>query len=84
MARPLGCVMFKVGDQVGNLELRERIGSGAFGVVFRAFDVLLERECAVKFVQNKDPQAFKEHLEGKILNHYRLASVGFSMWFSRY
>ena len=35
----------------GHLEIREKIGEGAFGDVFRGWDTTLEREVAVKFLR---------------------------------
>ena len=41
----------------GPLEIRERIGAGAFGEVFRAWDPRLEREVALKlFRPDRSPQ----------------------------
>ena len=34
--------------QIGSLELRQQVGAGAFGVVWKAWDAQLEREVAVK------------------------------------
>jgi WD40 repeat protein len=36
---------------IGRFELRERVGQGSFGVVFRAYDPVLDREVAVKVPQ---------------------------------
>jgi TolB-like protein/Tfp pilus assembly protein PilF len=38
----------KSGDRWGHLELREVVGRGAFGIVFRAWDPTLQREVALK------------------------------------
>ena len=38
------------GDYVGDFEIRERLGTGAMGEVFRAFDGKLDREVAIKFL----------------------------------
>src|SRR5436190_24300864 len=37
--------------RLGKFELREELGSGSFGAVFRAFDTELEREVAVKILR---------------------------------
>ncbi len=42
--------VLKPGDQWAHLELKEQIGSGGFGQVYRAFDTVLEAEVAVKFL----------------------------------
>ena len=36
------------GERLGRYELRKRLGQGAFGAVYRAFDVQLQREVALK------------------------------------
>lgn len=42
--------MNRTGRQVGNLRIRQILGSGASGEVYAAWDELLEREVAVKFL----------------------------------
>jgi protein kinase-like protein len=39
----------------GTLALREEIGRGAYGRVFRAWDTRLDRDVAVKFIDGQDP-----------------------------
>jgi tRNA A-37 threonylcarbamoyl transferase component Bud32 len=47
------------GSRAGRYEIRERIGAGAMGVVYEAFDPQLHRKLAVKFVvpQRDTPRA---------------------------
>ncbi len=44
----------RTGSQVGGLELREEIGRGAMGIVYQAFDPVLNRNVAVKMVRTGD------------------------------
>jgi eukaryotic-like serine/threonine-protein kinase len=41
-----------VGDRLGQYELREQLGRGGMAVVFRAYQPSLEREVAIKVLQN--------------------------------
>src|SRR5258708_4634311 len=43
-----------VRERIGRFEVRQQLGEGAFGVVFRAYDPQLEREVALKVAK---PQA---------------------------
>lgn len=61
-------MIFLPNTRVKGMQLHEHLGSGAFGSVFRATDVLMNRECAIKFIENKNPNEFKAHIEGQILN----------------
>ena len=66
------------GDQVGKYTAIEHLGSGSFGSVYIMRDNLLDREVAVKFVENQNPTAFVAHFEAQILNkcrHDRIVSV---------
>src|SRR5690606_10618953 len=66
------------GDRVRELHIIRYVGSGAFGEVYQANDIALNRPCAAKFVENKDPTAFKAHLEAQILHqckHDRVVEV---------
>jgi serine/threonine-protein kinase len=58
---------FVANSQLKAMQLHEHLGAGAFGTVFRATDSLLARGCAIKFVKNTDPQLFKAHIEGQVL-----------------
>ena len=47
----------QVGDQVGQYELREQLGRGGMAVVFRAYQPSLDREVAIKVLQNPSGDA---------------------------
>ncbi|MCH9682570.1 MAG: serine/threonine protein kinase, partial [Deltaproteobacteria bacterium] len=42
---------------VGRYELRDPIGRGSFGTVYRAFDPQLDRHVAIKMLEHSDPDA---------------------------
>jgi hypothetical protein len=46
-----------VGARVNGFKIQERIGSGGFGVVYKAFDTNLERSVAIKMLPPKIAQA---------------------------
>ena len=54
--------------QWGPFELRERVGQGGFGEVYRAYDPTLQREVAVKLLL---PGAQREQLQESILREAR-------------
>jgi serine/threonine protein kinase len=51
----------KVGDQIGQYELREQLGRGGMAVVFRAYQPSLDREVAIKILQN--PSGYVDFVE---------------------
>jgi serine/threonine-protein kinase len=61
----------KAGDVVGKYTALRFLGAGAFGTVYLMHDNLLNRDVAVKFVENQNPTAFVAHFEGQILNQCR-------------
>jgi len=65
------------GDLVmGRFRLREPIGSGGMGVVYRAFDERLRREVAVKEVSAGDPErVLREAQAAARLNHRGIVTV---------
>ncbi len=58
------------GSRWGELELREKVGEGSFGEVFRAFDPKLEREVALKLMRGD--RAGRAELADSILREGRL------------
>lgn len=66
------------GQVVGKYTAARALGSGSFGTVYLMHDNLLNRDVAVKFVENKDPTAFIEHFEAQIMHqcrHERIVAV---------
>lgn len=66
------------GQKIGKYTTINYVGSGAFGAVYLMSDDLMNRQCAVKFVENHDPTSFVAHFEAQILNqcrHERVVSV---------
>ncbi len=68
--------------RIKNYELRDKIGSGGMGTVYRAFDLLLERSVAVKLMKRElvsDAKALKRFThEAKIcasLNHTNIIHI---------
>ena len=71
-----------VGRQIGRYEIRGVLGTGGMGVVYRAFDTLIEREVAVKVLSeqvSEDSQALQRFLaEAKAagkLNHPNTVAI---------
>jgi serine/threonine-protein kinase len=56
----------------GSLELREKLGEGAYGEVYRAWDPRLEREVALKLLKNDSAEVLRE---GRLLAKLRHAHV---------
>ena len=66
-----------VGERWGALQIIERLGGGAFGDVYRAWDSILEREVALKLLRNtsvmNQPQTLLE--EGRLLAKLRNENI---------
>ncbi|MER8782257.1 serine/threonine protein kinase [Mesorhizobium sp. M1006] len=71
-------MLFSVNDNISNVRIKKYVGAGAFGEVYHAVDLVMNRECAVKYVENKDPAAFKAHIEAQVLHlcqHDRVVKI---------
>ena len=60
-----------VGQHIGKYTTKAFLGAGVFGSVYLLHDNLINRDVAVKFVQNQDPAAFVAHYEAQILHQCR-------------
>ncbi|HSI81448.1 MAG TPA: serine/threonine-protein kinase [Solirubrobacterales bacterium] len=61
---------------IGRFRVRERIGSGGMGVVYRAFDERLQRDVALKEVASGDPErVLREAQAAARLNHPGIVTV---------
>jgi eukaryotic-like serine/threonine-protein kinase len=66
------------GERWGHLEIREKVGEGVFGDVFRAWETTLEREVAVKFLRlGSSATPFAAHVlqEGRTMARVRHPNV---------
>jgi len=66
-------------EQWGRLALRERVGRGGYGTVYRAWDPGLDREVALKLLADErvDEEAFRESVvaEGRLLARVKHPNV---------
>jgi serine/threonine protein kinase len=66
---------------LGRFQLRERLGDGGFGQVFRAYDPRLDRDVAVKVLKQPDPaervmeRFFREARAAARLDHPNIVAV---------
>lgn len=60
---------------MGDLHLRDTVGSGSFGTVYRAWDPKLDREVAVKLLQRHSIAARSRFDEGRLLARVRHPNV---------
>src|SRR4051812_45696506 len=58
----------QAGEQLGKYITKQHLGQGSFGTVYQMQDSLVGRDCAIKFVEDKNPTEFKAHYEGQILH----------------
>jgi serine/threonine-protein kinase len=77
---PQAAVPIHSGDMVGNYRIVSEIGGGSMGVVFRAFDVDMELERAIKVLRPGKPEHVRRKFEaeGKItarLDHPNIVRV---------
>ena len=64
-----GRIHLNPGEVWGNLEIREHVGRGRFGDVYRAWDPALDREVALKLLRHSEST---DAVEGKIVEEGRL------------
>ncbi len=66
---------------LGRFQLRERLGDGGFGEVFRAYDPRLDRDVAIKILKHENPgervmeRFFREARAGARLDHPNIVAV---------
>ena len=60
-----------VGELLGRYRIEAQIGAGAMGVVYRAYDPLLDRKVAIKILQEPPGEASR----GRLLSEARAASA---------
>jgi serine/threonine protein kinase len=65
--------MVATGEIFGHYRIEEKLGGGTFGTVFRARDVRLDREVAVKILHHEDSEDETEL--GRVLQEGRAASA---------
>lgn len=72
LARTFGPQMkLNPGDTLGKYTAVDFLGAGAFGSVYLMHDNLINRDVALKFVENQNPSAFVAHFEAQILHQCR-------------
>jgi len=65
-------------QQIGKYTTLKFLGSGVFGSVYLMHDNLMNRDVAIKFVENQNPAAFVAHFEAQILHkcrHDRIVAI---------
>jgi eukaryotic-like serine/threonine-protein kinase len=65
--------MVTTGETFGHYRIEEKLGGGTFGTVFRAHDIRLDREVAVKILHHQDCEDETEL--GRVLQEGRAASA---------
>jgi eukaryotic-like serine/threonine-protein kinase len=64
-------IQLTIGQQIGKYTTLTFLGAGVFGSVYLMHDNLMNRDVAVKFVENQNPGAFVAHYEAQILHQCR-------------